>query len=137
MGFKDAITKAAAPRVVTSEIEVNGDKVELRFRALKYPERKAIFQSKFKEVGKDKDGKPLMQIPSSLVGDLNAEFLATTLVDEEGSNMFTKDEILKDWDSVTADSIANAGMKALGMADEKPKAEEENPSTPNQESGTP
>lgn len=129
MSLKDAIAKAVTPRVVDSEIEVNGEQVKLRFRALKYPERKAIFQAKFVEVGKDAEGRPISQIPAGKIGDLNAEFIAATLVDEEDNALFSKEDILKGWDTVTADKIADAGMRALGMTGTK-KEDEENPSTP-------
>ena len=136
MSLKEQITAVAKPRIVEKDFEVNGETLKLRFRALKYPERKAIITSKFAEVGKDKDGKPIIQLSNSKVPDLNSEFLATTLVDEEDKEMFTKEEIGKNWDAITADKIANAGMEALGMTGETVKSDE-NPSTPNQESGTP
>lgn len=134
MSLKDAIFAATKPRIVKTELKIGDETLPLRFRALKYPERRSIFQDKIKEVGKDSEGKPIMQIPAKLTADINAEFLAISLIDDDDTPVATKDNIIKNWDAVISDKIADAGLKALGMVNE-PKEIEENPSEPKSESG--
>lgn len=135
MSLKDDIASRAKPRIVEVEFSdgLEGEPLKLKFRALKYLERKSIVTNKFVKVGTDKDQRPVMQIPNDKIPDLNCEFLAASLVDDDGNPMFTKDEIIKDWDSTTADKMTNAGMKALGMTDKKET--EENPSDAKNGSG--
>lgn len=134
MSLKDAIVAATKPRIVKTELKVGEETLQLRFRALKYPERRSIFQDKIKEVGKDSEGRPIMQIPAKLTADINAEFLAISLIDDDDSPVATKEEIIKNWDAVIADKIADAGLKALGMTGDT-KEDEANPSEPKSESG--
>lgn len=140
--LKEIIAAKTKPRVVDVPFTFEGDPepTTLRFRALKYPERKAIITSKFTK-STDEHGKSSFSIPQGSIGDLNAEFLAASLVDEEDKPMFTKDDVIKNWDSNTADKMTNAGMAKLGMTDAKAKPEdgenEENPSTGKSESGEP